>query len=291
MSDYVVRATAADNTVRAFATVTTGLVQEAREIHGMSGVASAALGRTMTAAVMMAGMLKGDKDILTLQVKGNGPLGGIVVVTDSKANVRGYVQRPYVSLPLNEKGKFDVAGAIGTEGYLNIIKDLGMKEPYVGYVELVSGEIGEDIAYYFAYSEQTPSVVSLGTLVAPDESILHAGGFIIQLMPGAEDGIISYLEDKIANTPSVTSLLKEGKTPEEILGIFLGEKSLVITDRTICQYRCTCSRERMERGLISLGPKEIIDMAREQHGAELQCHFCNSKYPFTEEELMGLLDL
>lgn len=290
MQDYMIRATAAEGTIRALAATTTGTVQEARDIHDLSGVASAALGRTLTAAALLSGMLKGERDVITIQVKGDGPLGSIIVVSDVNASVRGYVHEPHVYLPLNAAGKFDVGGAVGREGYLNVIKDIGMREPYIGNVKLVSGEIGEDIAYYLAYSEQVPSVVSLGTLVAPDESIVAAGGFIVQLMPGADPLAAELIEDRVQHMVSITSLLSQGVTPEEILDALLGDMELVLSEKTPVQYECNCTRERMQRGLISLGPQEIRDIIVEQHGAELQCHFCNKKYAFSEQELSELLE-
>ncbi|HHV99580.1 MAG TPA: Hsp33 family molecular chaperone HslO [Clostridiaceae bacterium] len=289
MRDYLVRATANNTTIRAFATVTTETVQKAHLIHETSHVASAALGRTLTAAVMMGGMMKDEGNSVTIQIKGDGPLGGIVVVSDSKLNVRGYVYNPAVDLPLNDLGKLDVASAVGKNGYMNVIKDLGLKEPYIGYVNLVSGEIGEDIAYYFAFSEQIPSVVSLGVLVDADGSIINAGGYIIQLLPGADEGVIDFLENKIRTVKPVTALLSEGKSPEDILDIILGEKGLEILETAPCSYTCNCSRDRMERNLLSLGEKEIMEMIEEQHGAELSCHFCNNKYYFTEEQLLNLI--
>lgn len=289
MDDHIIRATAADGTIRAFAAVTKDLVQEAHIIHGTSGLAAAALGRTLTAAAMMSRMFKNEKDVLTIQIKGDGPLGGIIAVSDYQSNVRGYVYNPEVYLPLTPAGKFDVSGAVGKKGYLNVIKDMGLREPYIGYVDLVSGEIGEDIAYYFAFSEQVPTVVSLGVLVGADGNISTAGGYIIQLMPGADESIIEFLEDKVLLADSITYMLSEGLGPSEVLGKLLGEKDLEINDKLPCRYLCNCSRERMERNLISLGAKEIIDMADEQHEAELQCHFCNKKYHFTEEELRGLV--
>ncbi len=289
MKDYIIRASAAGGTIRAFAAVTTQLVEEARKTHNASGLATAALGRTLTAIAIMSKMSKSEKDVLTIQIKGDGPLGGIVAVADADANVRGYVFDPSVELPLNSQGKFDVSGGVGKKGYLNVIRDLGMKEPYVGYVELYTGEIGEDIAYYYAFSEQVPSVVSLGVLVAPDGAVANAGGYIIQLMPGAEEGAVEALESKVASLKPVTTLFEEGKSPEEVLELILGEMDLEITEKYPCKYVCNCSRERMERNLISLGAKDILEMAQEQHGAELQCHFCNEKYYFTEEELMNLI--
>lgn len=289
MNDHIVRAVAVNGTIRAFAAVTTKLVEEARKVHEASGVAIAALGRTLTAAAMMSKMFKSENDVLTIQIKGDGPLGGIVAVADAEANVKSYVNDPFVELPLNSKGKFDVAGAVGKNGYLNVIRDLGLKEPYIGYVELYTGEIGEDIAYYYAYSEQIPSVVSLGVLVAPNGSVARAGGYIIQLMPGAEEGYIEALENKVSLLKPVTTLLEEGKNPEDLLKLILGDMDLEIMEKYPCRYSCNCSRERMERNLISLGAKDILEIASEQHGAELQCHFCNRKYYFTENELLGLI--
>lgn len=286
--DYIVRATAAEGMVRAFAATTREMVSEARKVHNLSPLAAVALGRSMTAAAMMARSLNGERDTITLQLKGDGPLGGIIVVSDSESNVRGYVYTPQVYLPLNNAGKFDVAGAIG-KGYLNVIRDLGLKEPYIGYVKLVSGEIAEDIAYYYLLSEQVPSVVSLGVLVGKDESIISSGGYIIQLMPEADEAIISHLEQKIKDQPSVTSQLASGKLPEDILEDLLGELGLKINDRLPCSFKCNCSRERMERGLLSLGRDELQNMADEQHGAEVQCHFCNEKYNFTEQDLLDLI--
>lgn len=290
MSDYVVRGTAAEGTVRAIGAVTTEMVREAKRVHNLSPISSVALGRTLTFAALMSQTLKGDNDVMTIQIKGNGPLEGIVVVSDSKANVRGYVGNPYVETILNEKGKFDISSAVGKEGYLNVIKDLGLKEPYIGYVNLVSGEIGEDFAYYLAISEQIPSVVSLGVLVDIDETIINSGGFLIQIMPGAEDKTIDLIEQKIAVIPPVTQLLSEGKSIHDILNMVLEDANLEIYEERDCKYVCNCSRDRMERNLISLGKKEILDMAEEQHGAELQCHFCNKKYYFSEEELLNFID-
>lgn len=289
MEDHIIRATAAGGMIRAFAAITRDMVQEAHIMHGTSGVASAALGRTLTAAAMMSRMFKNEKDVLTIQIKGDGPLGGIIAVSDYQSNVRGYVCNPQVYLPLTPAGKFDVSGAVGKKGYLNVIKDMGLREPYIGYVDLVSGEIGEDMAYYFAFSEQVPTVVSLGVLVGTDENIAAAGGYIIQLMPGADGSIIEYLEDRVLLADSITYMLSEGHDPAGVLEKLLGEKGLEISERVPCRYLCNCCRERMERNLLSLGAKEILDMAEEQHGAELQCHFCNKKYRFTEEELRRLV--
>ena len=288
MEDYIIRATAANGTVRAFAAVTINTVQEAHDVHGTSGVATAALGRTLTAAAMLGRMFKNRRDVVTIQIKGDGPLGGIIAVSDQEANVRGYVYNPEVELPLNELGKFDVSAAVGRNGYLNVIKDLGLKEPYIGYVDLATGEIGDDMAYYFAYSEQIPSVVSLSVLVAPDGNVLTAGGYIIQLMHGAEDGLAEFLERRVASLPPVTNILSGDGDPEAILHLVLGDIGLNITESVPCRYLCNCSRDRMERNLMSLGKKELLEMASEQHEAELQCHFCSKKYHFTEKELLEL---
>lgn len=291
MEDYVIRATAAESTVRAVAAITTNMVKEATKIHGLSPLASVALGRTMTGASLMSTLLKGPKDTLTLQIKGEGPLGGIVVVSDYNANVRGYVYNPLIYLPPNEFGKYDVAGAIGANGYLNVIRDLGLKEPYIGYVDLLSGEIAEDLAYYFASSEQVPSVVALGVLIDSEELIQCSGGFIIQLMPGAQENTISIIEEKINGLPPVTKLLSEGKSPEDILEMVLGDMELKMGEKSSCQYKCNCSKERMEKGLLSLGKKELLSILEEQHGAETQCHFCNTKYQFTEKELQDMANM
>lgn len=288
MEDYIVRATAEEEKVRAVAAVTTNVVRHAQKIHGLSPLASAALGRTLTAAVLMSVFLKSPKNTQTIQIKGDGPLGGIVVVSDSEANVRGYVHNPLVYLPLNSEGKFDVAGAVG-KGYLNVIKDLGLKEPYIGYVDLVSGEIAEDIAYYYAYSEQIPTIVALGVLASLDKIIECAGGFIIQLMPGAGEETIGFLEEKIKNLSSVTSLLKEGKTPEDMLNMIFSERNLKKGKKAPCNYKCNCSKERMFRNVISLGREEIMNILKEQNEIEAQCHFCNMKYQFSGEELWEII--
>ena len=290
MEDYIINATAAGGTIRALAAVTTNIVKEAQMTHSLSAVASAALGRTLTVAGLMSKLLKGEKDKLTIQIRGNGPLGGIIVVSDSAANLRGYVYNPDVSLELNSSGKLDVSAAVGKEGYVNVIKDLGLKEPYIGYVKLVSGEIAEDMAYYFYYSEQLPSVVSLGVFINADESVDTAGGFLIQVMPGAEEGVITELENRINSIPPVTKLLTEGNSPENILEMIFDGLDLKIYDKSPCRYVCNCSRERMEANLISLGKQEIQDIINEQHEAELCCHFCNKTYKFSDKELMALIE-
>ncbi len=288
MSDYIVRATAADNQIRAFAATTRELVEHAREIHNLSPVASAALGRLMTAGAMMGAMMKGEDDLLTLQIQGSGPIGGITVTADAKANVKGYVNVPDVILPPNEKGKLDVSGAVGT-GLLSVIKDMGMKEPYVGQTALQTGEIAEDLTYYFATSEQVPSSVGLGVLMTKENHVEEAGGFIIQLMPFTDEKVIDALEEKLGRMTSVTSLLKEGKSPEMILEELLGEFGLEINETIPTQFYCNCSKKRVEKAIISIGKKEIKDMIADGKPIEVNCHFCNTNYEFSVEELKEIL--
>ncbi len=289
MNDYIVRATAGDGSIRAFAATTRGLVQKAREIHHTSPVASAALGRLLTAAAMMGSMLKGDKDLVTLQIRGDGPLQGIVVSGDCCGRVKGYVFNPNVELPDKYPGKLDVGGAIGA-GYLDVIKDIGMREPYAGRIELVTGEIAEDLTYYFAQSEQTPSAVGLGVLVETDTSVRRAGGFMIQLLPGADEGMVSRLEEKLRHVPYVTDLLDAGKTPEEILELLLGDIGLRILDRLPASFSCNCDRQRVEKALISIGREELEKIIEEDGKANLHCHFCAKEYDFTKSDLLCLLE-
>ena len=289
MSDYIVRATAGNGSIRAFAATTRDLVQHAREVHHTSPVASAALGRMLTAAAMMGSMLKGDKDILTLQVRGEGPLQGIVVTSDSKAQVKGYVFNPSVEIPDLIPGKLNVSGAIGA-GHLSVIKDIGMREPYAGKIELVTGEIAEDLTYYFAQSEQTPSAIGLGVLVETDTSIRRAGGFIIQLLPDATDEMIDKLEKKLATIPYVSDLLDMGQTPEGILEMILGDFDLKIMDTIPTAFYCNCTKERVEKALISIGKEELEKIIREDKKANLHCHFCSKEYDFNEEQLVVLLE-
>ena len=289
MNDYIVRATAGNGSIRAFAATTRDLVQHAREVHHTSPVASAALGRMLTAAAMMGSMLKGDKDILTLQVRGEGPLQGIVVTSDSKAQVKGYVFNPGVEVPDLIPGKLNVSGAIGP-GHMSIIKDIGMREPYAGKIELVTGEIAEDLTYYFAQSEQTPSAIGLGVLVETDTSIRRAGGFIIQLLPDATDEMIDRLEKKLATIPYVSDLLDMGATPEDILHMILGDFDLKIMDKIPTTFYCNCTRERVEKALISIGKDELEKIIREDKKANLHCHFCSKEYDFNEEQLVALLE-
>lgn len=290
MKDKIIRATACNGEVRIFAANTTDTVQKAMEFHETSPLATVALGRALTAAALMSRELKGDKDTISIQIKGDGPLGGIVVVSDSSANVRGYVHRPQVDLPLNERGKFDVSGGLGF-GYMNVIKDLGLKEPYIGNIELLSGEIAEDLTFYYAYSEQTPSIVALGVLIAQDGSVACSGGYIVQLLPEASDETVQYLEERVIGLPPVTTLISEGKTIEDIVRFVFEGKDVNIMDEGACAYNCNCSRERMERNLISIGKKELEEMIADQEGAQLQCHFCNTFYDFTDADLKSLSDL
>lgn len=288
MGDYIVRATAADNQIRAFAATTKELVEKARAAHDTSPVATAALGRLLTGGVMMGVMMKGEKDLLTLQVKGDGPVGGITVTADSQGHVKGYVENPDVLLPANALGKLDVGGAVGN-GMLRVIKDMGLKEPYVGQVALETGELGDDLTYYFATSEQVPSSVGLGVLMEKDNTVKQAGGFIIQLMPFTDEKVIEALEKKISEVQSVTSMLNLGMTPEDILNELLGEFHPEISEKIPAEFHCDCSKKRVEKVLISLGKKELTSIINDGKPVELKCHFCNSGYTFTTEELKEIL--
>lgn len=288
MSDYIIRATAADAQIRAFAVTSKDMVETARSRHNLSPVVTAALGRLMTGAVMMGSMLKGEKDILTLQVNGDGPVGGLTVTADSQGNVKGYAQAPQAMMPPNSLGKLDVGGVIGN-GYLTVIKDMGMKEPYSSQVALQSGEIGDDLTYYFAASEQLPSCVALGVLMEKNNTVKQAGGFIIQLMPFAQEEVIKKLEEKVAGISSVTSMLDAGNTPEQLLELVLGELGLEITDKTPIQFKCNCTKERVEKVLISLGRKELEEIIAEGKEVKLHCHFCNKDYGFSVEEIKKLI--
>lgn len=288
MSDYIVRATAADNQIRAFAITSRELVERARQIHNTSPVATAALGRTLSAGAMMGAMMKGEQDLLTIQIRGDGPLGGITVTADSQARVKGYVYEPAVVIPANARGKLDVAGAIG-KGMLQVIKDLGMKDPYVGQTALQTGEIAEDLTYYFATSEQIPSSVGLGVLLNRENTVRQAGGFIIQLMPYTEERVITVLEKKLGAMSSVTELLDRGLSPEQILEELLGELGFAINDVIPTSFFCNCSRERVEKAVVSIGSKEIREMVQEGKPIEVKCHFCNQAYTFNIEELKEIL--
>lgn len=287
MADYLVRATAADAQIRAFACTTRDLVEKARSTHNTSPVITAALGRLLSAGCMMGCMLKGDQDLISLIIKGDGPVNGITVTADSKGNVKGYANVPDVILPANEKGKLDVAGAVGN-GTLRVIKDMGLKEPYTGQTSLQTSEIAEDITYYFAISEQVPSSVGLGVLMEKDNTVKQAGGFIIQLMPFAEDSTIEKLEENLNKVTSVTTLLDEGNTPEQLLNILLDGLQVQITDTMPVQFSCNCSRERVEKALISVGSKELQEMIDDGKDIEVNCHFCNTNYTFSVEELKNM---
>lgn len=284
MTDYIVRATAADHQIRAFAVTARELVEYARKAHNTSPVATAALGRLLSAGAMMGVMMKGEKDILTLQIKADGPLQGVTVTADSQGRVKGYVGNPDVCIPANARGKLDVAGAVGN-GILSVIKDMGLKEPYVGQTALQTGEIAEDLTYYFATSEQVPSSVGFGVLMNRDNTVKQAGGFILQLMPFAEEKVISALEEKIAQVSSVTALLDQGLSPEGILEQLLGDLGLEINDTVPASFYCNCSKERVEKALISIGKKDLKEMIEDGKEVELNCHFCNTNYTFTVEEL------
>ncbi|WP_337606626.1 Hsp33 family molecular chaperone HslO [Claveliimonas sp.] len=287
MTDYIVRATAAEGQIRAFAAVTKDTVEEARRRHGTSPVATAALGRLLTAGAIMGSMMKNDTDMLTLQIRGDGPLGGITVTADSHANVKGYVLNPDVMLP-PKNGKLDVAGAVGI-GLLTVIKDMGLKEPYSGQTILVTSEIAEDLTYYFANSEQVPSSVGLGVLMDKDNTVKCAGGFIIQLMPFAENKTIDQLEENLKKVTSVTKLLDAGYTPQQLLEELLGGMGLEITDTMPARFYCNCSKERVEQAVVSIGKKDIEEMIKEGKDIEVKCHFCNTAYKYTIDELKEIL--
>ncbi len=288
MKDYIIRATAANSQIRAFACVSTDIVETARRAHNTSPVVTAALGRLLTAGAMMGSMMKGEKDLLTLKIACSGPIEGLTVTADSNANVKGYAYQNVVNLPPSPKGKLDVGKALDI-GVLSVIKDMGLKEPYVGQTDLVTGEIAEDLTYYFATSEQVPSSVALGVLMNRDNTVRCAGGFIIQLLPFAEEEVIAKLEEKIGNITSVTSMLDKGMTPEEILEELLGELGLTILDKVPTQFSCNCSKERVEKAIVSIGKKDIQEMIDDGKPIEVNCHFCNTNYKFSVEELKDII--
>ena len=289
MSDQLVRAISKDGFVKAVAVSTRDLTERARQIHKTLPVASAALGRTLAAASMMGNALKGDGASVTLQIKGGGPLGKILAVSDNEGNVRGTVDDPAVDIPLRPDGKLDVGSAVGCDGTLTVIRDLNMKEPYVGSVGLLGGEIAEDLAAYFVESEQIPTACGLGVLVDRDQSVLAAGGYLIQLLPGAGEDVISKVEGGVMAAGSVTGLLRENDDPEAILRKVLSDFDLDILEKSPVEYRCYCSRERMERALISLGPQQLESLIEEQGSAELRCQFCDNVQTFTRQQLEALL--
>lgn len=287
MSDYIVRATAGAGSIRAFAATTREMVEYARNCHDTSPVVTAALGRLLTAGAIMGSMQKSEDDILTLQLRGSGPMKGITVTADSNANVKGYPLVSDVIIPANDKGKLDVSGAIGV-GVLSVIKDLGLKDPYVGQVELISGEIAEDLAYYFTTSEQVPSAVALGVLMNKDNTVKQAGGLIIQILPGASEEQIAALEERLNKMPSMTSMLEDGNTPEKILENILGDLGLNINDTIPTGFKCNCDKERVEKVVISLGRDELKEIVDEGKPIELKCHFCNKAYEFSVAELRDI---
>lgn len=288
MEDYLVRAIAANGQVRAFAAYTKNTVETARQAHNTSPVVTAGLGRLLTAGAMMGSMMKGDRDVLTIKAEGSGPVGHYLVTADSKGNVKGYAANPNVILPANAAGKLDVGGSLGV-GLLTVIKDLGLKEPYTGTCELVSGEIAEDLTYYFASSEQTPSSVGLGVLMTKENTVNVAGGFIIQLMPDATEETISIVEEKISTIKSVTSMLENGLDPEGIINLILGGLDPEILDKMPVRFYCNCSKERVSKALIAIGRKELDNIIEENEPIEVKCHFCNRAYNFTVDELKKLV--
>lgn len=288
MKDYMVRATAGDAQIRAFAVNSKELVETARAAHDTSPVVTAALGRLMTAGLMMGSMLKGEEDLVTLQIRGEGPVHGLTVTADGGGHVKGYADNPQAMMPPNSAGKLDVGGVIGA-GVLHVMKDMGLKEPYASTVALQTGEIGDDLTYYFATSEQIPSVVALGVLMNRDNTVRQAGGFVVQLMPFTPEETISRLEERLSSISSVTAMLEQGYTPEGILELVLGEFGVRITDRMPVSFHCNCSRERVERVLLSLGRKELQEMVDAEKEVEMHCHFCNKSYVFSVQEVEALM--
>lgn len=284
--DYLIKATTYQGMVRAYAISSTNLVEETTRRQDTWATASAALGRTVSITAMMGAMLKGN-DSITVKVEGDGPIGVIVADANAYGEARGYVKNPHVDFDLNERGKLDVARAVGTQGNLSVIKDLGLKDYFTGKVPIVSGEIGEDFTYYYANSEQIPSAVGAGVLVNPDHTILAAGGFIVQVMPGADEQIIERLEEKVQSFPAISTLIEEGNSPEQILQRLFDDEDIQFLEQMPVEFSCTCSRERIENAIKGLGHDEIQNMIHEDHGAEATCHFCGETYQFTEAELEG----
>jgi molecular chaperone Hsp33 len=284
VSDYIVRAMAGDGQIRAFAATTRDITETARQAHNTSPVVSAALGRLLTGGAMMGVMMQNEDDLLTVQVKGSGPMKGMTVTADAKGNVKGYPEVPDAMLPPNSKGKLDVGGIVGI-GIMTVIKDMGLKEPYVGQIALQTGEIADDLTYYFATSEQVPSAVGLGVLMSKDNTVRQSGGFIIQLMPFADDALIDRLEKKVAEITSVTEMLEKGMTPEDILEYILGDFGLEITETIPTQFYCNCSKERVSKALASLGKMDLDEMIEDGKPIEVNCHFCNKNYVFDIDEL------
>lgn len=287
MGDYIVRATAGNAQIRAFAATTKELVETARQHHNTSPVATAALGRLLTGGAMMGSMMKNPTDVLTIQIKCSGPIGGLTVTGDASGKMKGYVDNPDAILP-PKNGKLDVGGALG-QGVMTVIKDMGLKEPYSGQTILQTGEIAEDLTYYFATSEQVPSSVGLGVLMEKDNTVRCAGGFIVQVMPFIEESVLCKLEENISNIQSVTSMLDAGFTPEMILEKVLEGLDVEFTDSVPTEFYCNCSKERIEKAIISVGKKDIQDMIEDGESIEVKCHFCDTAYEFTVDELKGLL--
>ncbi|GLC28718.1 Hsp33 family molecular chaperone HslO [Clostridium omnivorum] len=290
MSDKLIRATAHNGDIRIIAAITTDLVNEATKIHNCAPTAAAALGRLITAGSIMGAMLKSEEDVITIQMSGGGEAGTVVATSYSDARVKGYIGNPNVDLPLNSKGKLDVGGAIGINGSLLVIRDMGLKEPYVGQVPIQSGEIGDDLAYYFTASEQTPSAVGLGVLVEKDLSIKAAGGFIIQMMPGADELVADLLTYRLEEIPSITDLIVKGMSIEQIVDFIFEGMDYNIVGSMTPKFSCDCSRDKVERALISIGKKELDALYNEGKEEELKCHFCNKAYKFTNEEIGKLLE-
>lgn len=287
MSDYLVKALDYEGFVRAYAVNATETIAEAQRRHDTWNTSSAALGRTMIGALMLGATLKGE-DKMTVKIEGNGPAGAIVVDSNGKGEVKGYIKNPHISLPLNEVGKIDVRGAVGTEGMFTVIKDLGLKEPFSGQTPIVSGEIGEDFTYYLAVSEQIPSAVGVSVLVDTDDSIKTAGGFMIQIMPGASDEIIDQIEARLKETARISTLLDEGQTPEEILQKLLATDDVEFLETMSVQFKCDCSKEKFASAIITLGAEQIQELIDQDHGAEAVCAFCNNKYEYSEADLYEL---
>ena len=289
MTDFILRGTDKDNHIRIFAAETKVLAQEARTHHNTSPVATAALGRLLTAGSMMGCMMKGDKDLLTLQIRGDGPIGTVLVTADAKANVKGYVGQPILDMPLKENGKLDVSGAVG-KGTLTVIKDIGMKEPYNGTIELVSGEVADDLTYYFASSEQTPSVVALGVLVDVDYSVKQSGGFILQLMPSCPEEKIKQVEENLSKLPSITNMLENGLGASGIISLVMKGLEPVIREKIATQYKCNCCREKVEKALMTIGKESLQELIDEGEAVEMACQFCSIKYEFSVEDVRGILN-
>ena len=286
--DYIVRATAGTETVRAFAIRSTDLTAEARELHHTFPVVTAALGRLLSAGAMMGSMMKGDRDMLTLQMKGDGPIGQMTVTVDSHGNVKGFPANPDVDIPRKRAGKLDVGGAVG-RGTLTVSMDLGLKEPYNGQVEIQTGEIGDDLAYYYTVSEQTPSAVGLGVMLNTDSSVRHAGGFIIQIMPDAAEETISAIEEKVAAAEPVTAMMDEGMSPEDMLDFFLGDLGLKITEKLPVRYHCGCTKDKVAGALATISTKDIEEIINDGEEIEVKCYFCNSAYRFGIDELKEIM--